>query len=502
MSETIIDKLNSSPGEITEKDIDTWVISEVVDFFDPKFPSLARFAYGELETGSNIALRAFREDASKVLKKGLVTFLLTSQHWRSGRDIQPYLITCIKRLAGSLKQNAAIHKKKAVPACPGCKASNQKSFLRYEDGMLRCHSCTNEQLNLEEQIKSELKKSKQDKSLVVRLRSEIRLKEIFSLHSRKGYKCPECAMFIPDSIISGQRASCPYDLTCMWFGHIDELELMNHPTALATDKPISLNSTITSAFSDGKDVERQDLLDSGDISADTKIEVRQKCEEEIFAIYSVIEDQLAAVKRSSSHKSIKKVLMYEAFKKTLDQHPAEMVSYLAHRSHGSGGLPIQARIFQNFIEIVENSLPIEITHDGEVVEIYSIQDPRLDLFAGFSEFEGIVRPDGIIPNGTKEVYIGSRKGNNHGPCFIGQLVDIQALDADNQSIMEFLDFYTFSQIKMKNDIPPGLRVKVSHFRILSHYEMQGLVYLQRIRRRIVDSVHFRLNGEKRVVGKC
>jgi len=50
---------------------------------------------------------------------------------------------------------------------------------------------------------------------------------------------------------------------------------------------------------------------------------------------------------------------------------------------------------------------------------------------------------------------------------------------------------------MEKTIEKNIPVTVSHFRIPSHYELGSLVYLQRIRRQIVDSVYFRLNNKKR-----
>ena len=56
---------------------------------------------------------------------------------------------------------------------------------------------------------------------------------------------------------------------------------------------------------------------------------------------------------------------------------------------------------------------------------------------------------------------------------------------------------------MDKSVEPGTPVIVKHFRILPHYEMHSLVYLQRVRRAIVDSVYFRLNKKKRKVkGDC
>src|SRR5690606_5595603 len=109
-------------------------------------------------------------------------------------------------------------------------------------------------------------------------------------------------------------------------------------------------------------------------------------------------------------------------------------------------------------------------------------------------------PDGNIPNCTGEDYIGSRKNIHEGPCLIGHLVDVQAFNTGT-SVINDVESCTVAQLRMNAYVPPGLKFKVKHFRILSHYEMQALVNLQRIRRRIVDSVYLRLNGEKRKVGK-
>ncbi len=57
--------------------------------------------------------------------------------------------------------------------------------------------------------------------------------------------------------------------------------------------------------------------------------------------------------------------------------------------------------------------------------------------------------------------------------------------------------YTFTEIYMEG-VEPGLEVTVTHFRINSHYEIGATTNIQRVRKRIVDSVFYRLHGEKRV----
>jgi len=491
MSESIIDKLSQNPSEITEQDIENWVTFEVVEYFETKFGSLSSYAYGSSLEGGDLARRAFKELATKTLGKGLKSFMIKSQHWRSGRKIQPYLITCLNRLADNIKRDVSSQAKVSVPVCPACKSLGQREFLRQESGrILRCHSCTIEQDNIEERL---LNVHGVDK---FRLESELRLRRMFATHSKKGHRCPDCSRFIPESCAQTHNVSCPYDSDCGWFGHIDELEPMAHPLGLSSHNHISLNSTIK--FDSGKEVERQDSIKAENVNADVQIEFRQMYKNDLKVLNDVISDQYKRIKSAPASKAIKKVLMYEAFKSMLDKYPEDMVSYLVRHNHG-GDLPIQSRIFQEFIDIVEDSLPLKVVHQGEVVEVYSLQDPRLDLFTGLSEFKSFVKPDGTIPNMTKEFYVGGRLMKHSNRCFIGKLIDIRAIDTD-QSLLPFVDFYTFSQIKISDDVPIGTEVTVRHFRIPSHYEMHGLVYLQRIRRKIVDSVYLRLNGSRRQVG--
>jgi len=75
------------------------------------------------------------------------------------------------------------------------------------------------------------------------------------------------------------------------------------------------------------------------------------------------------------------------------------------------------------------------------------------------------------------------------------LVDVEDLST-GESIFNKVKSYTFVQINTE-DVDPGTRVKITHFRIPSHYEMGSLVYLQRIRRKIVDSVYYNKFGKKR-----
>jgi hypothetical protein len=181
-----------------------------------------------------------------------------------------------------------------------------------------------------------------------------------------------------------------------------------------------------------------------------------------------------------------------------------MVSYLVHRKQ-SADFPIQAKIFQEYVRLMQNALPCTIIRGNKEYEIVSLMDPNISLFEGISVFDAAVRSDHTIPNNTVETYTGGRKFKDYGPCFIGLVIDVidrrtKDAESEGKSIRDKVTDYSFVQIKVSDDVSPGTPVTVKHYRMASHYEMGSLVYLQRIRKRLVDSVYFRMHKKKRVSG--
>jgi hypothetical protein len=458
-------------------EIDDWIVAGLLEHYSAKISSLSTYVYH----GNAVGQKAFREWARSTLRRGAHTFLYKSQHWRSRRSIDPYLLTCLNRLADKLKTESDAQKKVSVPICPACRVVNgSKEFLHYDGKLLRCSTCEQETNRLEDL-----------KDPTDRERYELGLRNVFIIHSRKGYRCPKCELFIPDSHIEEYGVKCPYG--CGWFGTVNELDDMNHPLGLSSDCTVSLNRMI----GDNDSMEWQSCFESHDATADVRIEVTQKCEIERETVAEVIELQMANVMKEPRNKAIKKQLMYQAYKNMLEQHPEDMIRYLAHRK-SIGDMPIQSQLFQEFIRLVRNAMPFTIRKFGYNYEIYSLLDPGLDLFLGVSTFEARIGDGGLIPNRTPENYVGGREYQDHGPCFIGWLCEL--VDHNDDSLMDHVVRYTFSHIKMRG-VPQGTRVKVTHLRIPSHYEMNGMVQLQRIRRRIVDSVYQRLHGKRREIKK-
>lgn len=466
--------INQKASSLKEDDVE-WIVTDLMDHFSSRIYSLSLYAYG---SKNGVALSAFKEWSRETLRKGVITFLFKYEHWRLGRSIGPYLATCLKKLADNLKRESDYRKRISIPVCPGCKALGEKEFLVYEGKLLRCPTCTKASNRLEYQ-----------KNRTEREEFEYRIRKVFSLHSRKGRRCPDCERFIPESFINcldNNKVSCPYD-NCLWFGIDSELDIMSHPLGMSVNLTVSLNNPID--LSGSSISEMQDFIDANDVGPDIRLEQEEKYNKEFAVVKSVISTQKSRLSDEPMAKVIKKYLMYQAFETLLEQDPAGMVGYLIH-GKSLGERPIQCMIFQKYIEIIENTLPFEIITNEGRVEVFSLLDPHLDLFLGISEYHSHVNYKGVIQNNTNEVFDGLKC---KGPCFIGFLCDVK--DEDDNSLLSEVDYYTFSSVKMKSTVKPNALVKVVHFRIPPHYEMHSLVNLQRSRKKIVSSIRKRLNYE-------
>lgn len=485
-------KLNEDPQNLTENDFDSWAVPELLEYYKDKLSILAQLAYGDVYDGSGVgvSLRAFTEFAAVEIRKALISFYINCQHWRSDRDLNSYLLTCLNRLGNRIKYDANAVKKTAGLVCPGCKSLGHREFVQYEQRALRCTACTNEQIRLEDEINTLSRKSDSIAELNI-IKAELRLRRIFALHSRKGFGCPDCGRFIPESYINQFGPSCVYN-NCAWFGNLTELNVMNYPTSLLVRTNLSLDASISDRHKN-KDFTIYDIIPDDDANNEDFIIVQETIENELKILKETITTQLKRTESNES-KSIQKQLMYRAFLNLTNYDPIDMVSYLVHQKY-YGSSPIQSRIFQEYVRLVENQLPFVVRG----TEVYSIQDGALGIFLGKSEFEAEVDNRGIIPNNTIEAYVGGRKLTNFGPCFIGMLLDVVD-SSTGKSLKDQVHSYSFSSIKM-NPGMEGAAVIVSHLRISPHYEMGGLVYLQRIRRKIVDSVYFKIHGTKRPLSR-
>lgn len=485
----LFERIQKEASQLNESDLDNWVIPSLMEYYDSKLRYLAGHAYSvrSSDSGFSLAVRAFKEQCKAELHSALHTYLFKKEHWRNeSRSLNAYLRVVLQRLSSRIHWNNSTAVKTRKLICPLCKSKNKsKQFLIPEDGKLRCNYCT----KYSERLADELKK--EDTPL---LRQEYNIRVAFSLHSKTGLRCPGCMMFIPKSITQENFVLCPYD-NCGEFGDLSDFLEMAHPMSVTTRSTAYLDAALDSEDSFSlADVIKADSLDT---DAHTLIEAKSDLSYKLSLIKEVIAAQKQTVERSSFNSTkVQKLLMYDAIMQMTNELPEDMVRYLCHRKHSSSD-PLQAKIFQKYVSLLENYLPFTMEKAGKKIDIVSLTAPELSLFTGISTYDSKVNDDGSIPNETKEEYIGGRKYKNHGPCFIGKLINVTRKDT-GESLMSNVVEYTFSKISTK-DLEPDTPVEVTHFRIPSHYEMKGMVFLQRIRRLLVDSIYFRLHKKKREV---
>jgi hypothetical protein len=138
------------------------------------------------------------------------------------------------------------------------------------------------------------------------------------------------------------------------------------------------------------------------------------------------------------------------------------------------------------------TLPDVEIHDGErkVVE---------KIIERYKKFPINIMEIGVSRNGDRS-FTNILLENKHPKSkYLG--IDIQDksfLNDDKKSILNDVLEYSFSKIKLSKT-PPNTKVQVIHLRVPPHYQMGGMVYLNRIRRKIVDKVYLSLHGVKRPI---
>lgn len=501
----IIQKINQKADQLSESDVDQWILPELLTHYKERIRFFSRKLYAE--NHSVVADKAFEALAKQTLGTAIKTFLFNKRYWETGRDLNSYLLKSLKYLYNSnFWQNLNSYNRSSF-VCPGCKEYNLAQGIRYntfvkpEGKLFRCSSCTEEIEKLEKYLKNPNLTDPKEKTT---LEQKLRLRKAFALHSKEGYECEDCRRFIPHSLTNSTRGIfCPH-LRCFYFGSIDNLNSATYPKIKKVVNYLSLDfNPYEQLFSDGS-VSRHEIgeslgLNSGDLAPDSRLELAENFEKELKILKEVIKQQVESVKRNyEPEQAVLKLLMYEAYKNLVESQPEDMAIYLIEMRQNLD-FPIQSRIFQEFCRLVEDSLPFDLKKFGETYKIISLCDPNLDVFEGKSIYESRVDYRHIIPNQTKEIYRGGRENKSYGPCFLGKLLNVINLET-GESILSKVRRYSFSQIELEPEIVEGTPVQVSHFRIPSHYELRSLVHLQRIRRSIVDKAFYRLKGTKRIVG--
>lgn len=259
----------------------------------------------------------------------------------------------------------------------------------------------------------------------------------FSVHSRTGYACQKCTRFVPDNIES--TLICPYP-NCSAIFDKTNLKKKQHPKHSAVNSEIqSIQSPI------------QNILD--------------KIQEDV--IYG-------------SHSSTipLKTAAIEAFQYISITQPKQFLEYLTESTRYG----FQHKLFQAFTDALEKKLPYVIFKKKKPIHIDNLLHEQLSIFSKISSFDGVVNDDLIVTNNTSDYYT-SNKSSKTTQLFIGKLLSID--DTAGNSLINNVVDYSFHMIKLKN-VQPLTNVVVSHLAIPPHYQMGGMVYLNRLRQEIAE----------------
>lgn len=395
-----------------------------------------------------IALPAFIVELSDELKRGCISFINKNG---TTEDINSYLFYIVNSFCKNKSFNHV--KKKIEYLCPGCLIFNRKTILKYSK-VLECDLC-------EDKINS---------ATNANISSFFKT---FAKHNKNGYSCEDCDRFIPHPLDKVDIIACPY-FDCYFVGPWEKLKKAHHPTVHSNPEKLILDSS--GSFS------MKDSLVSCDTSVDIKVEIQQSLQNKIDMLKDIIESQINNVVYNSSEFTVNmKIVCYQAYLNLIEKYPIEMVEYLLHNSRSGG---FQHKIFQEYINLLEETFPYSFRKNGKPYKIESLLDPELKLFDGISVFDSVVTDSCQIKNDTKEFYIGGRKAAYTKPYYIGKLLNIVDKQTKN-CLLDNVKEYSFSKIKMR-DIEPGTKVIVTHLRVPPHYQMGGMVYVNRLRKKIVE----------------
>ncbi len=405
----------------------------------------------------SLSVRALVAELQEELRTGCVTFLNKDLPME---EMSAYLFYIVNDFCK--KRAVPLVKKKNTYLCPGCLFLGSENFIEMSNNSFKCDEC-------EAQLKLTV-----DPSRVSFFRT-------FFRHSKLGYHCSDCKRFIPHPLDNSPMVSCPY-FDCCFVGDWSSLNRMHHPSIQSNPEKLILDSASG----------LRDALVAQEASAQSKIEIEEALQAKTKLLREVIEYQSNNVPYSSSDFTVKhKYLAYQAFDNLLKKYPVEMVNYLLNKSRSGG---FQHKVFQEYTMLLEASLPFSFKKNNKFYTVDSLLDENMNLFGGISVFDGVVNERQIVKNNTQEFYIGGRKARIAQPYFIGKLLGV-VNKKTKEPIMKHVVEYTFSLIKMK-DILPNTEVTVTHLRVPPHYQMGGMVYVNRIRKRIVDRAQLLLRKEE------
>ena len=395
--------------------------------------------------------RAWQKETDQECYKALQTYH-ARQHYLTERSLHAYLLASLRNYTKQRFWSQSGKKKYCALICPACRVNGEKNLLTSEKTLWRCSVCTEKKASVSFSLQS--------------------FYSSFALHSRSGYLCPECYNFIPRSLVKNNQVTCPFP-SCCFSGPILTLNRTTHPVTIRFHDTIS--------FDMGND-KQPIFIDHNSSLSEAHVLLQDSSKKELNLLREVIFSAMDFTERQNLPATkLQKTLFYRAFWDLTQESPEEMIAYLVHNKT-SFDFPLQSRIFQKFLFHLENFLPYScVIGNGQKKEIVSLFDEHLSLFDGESSFCGIVQKDHSVPNLTSEHYL-SDNLKDYGSYFLGKIVELK--DANGLDLLPEMENNSFVKIQLSQNVSPGTKIFVRHYRLIPHYTMGILIYLQKIRKHL------------------
>lgn len=400
------------------------------------------------QSHSSVALRAYQQIVSERLTKATDYFV--QQHY-DDQFLERYLLGTLKWTYRQMR----LQGKQTCLVCPGCKSRQDISFLLEVSEGLVCEACS---LNLNSTNEPQVKK----------------MYAAFAEHTRKGYRCPSCSRFMPQNQ-QELTVDCPYP-NCDFSGNLADLQVMTHPVIHANGWNYSETNPKT-AHKDNFIVGPKEInyLVSSDEAQQLKVLITETIQEQIATL---------SYKGTPATRMVRQCI-YQAFLAALEQDPDLMIEYLSQTQRNNKQAGIQVKVFQEFTKILEQTLPYSYEQQGEKVQITSLLDPHLSIFDGESIFRTRIEHQ-TIRNNTQEIWSG-KSGLKQMPYYLGKVLEIKNLSTDD-NLLPLVQEYNCQEIKLNTDLLDLQEVEVRHLRIIPHYCSGAFVYIQRLKKKIVEKV--------------
>jgi len=324
------------------------------------------------------------------------------------------------------------------------------------------------------------------------IEEKLSLLKAFSKHSMNGIKCPKCLKFVPFSL-KGETFKCPY--TNCGADCSDAIET-KHPKNISKRYLYSINEKYRGNFGSDKEVGENYIG-----SSKNPFEILSS-QESFKNSYDIILKTIVMQKKTNggTKKMPNKIAMYEAFEDVLLKYPQEMIDYITIGGQ-NGSLAIQPIIYQHFSDRLLKKLPLSFFAKGTRVYIDDPIDTRLYLFEGVRQFTNFLDHNLVLKKKNQYSIIDGDVVENKSNHFIGKL--ISTTNIHGKDLSNHIDSCNFISLKMKSDsvMVAGQDIVVRYYSINPSYTMGSMIHMQRIKKKISESVKRKLDnlGKQKVV---